>query len=106
MKRTTVLLDDALLVEVQQLARQRGTTLTALVDEALRTYVQKHRMPRRLSCIGVGRSEGQRSLRDGGDELELREGIDDVSGWSPRREVVSASGRRRDAGENATGSLG
>ncbi len=88
MKRTTILLDDALLLDAQHLARQRGTTFTALIDEAIRAYLQAHRAPRRLTCIGVGRGENlSRSLRDGGDEADLRAGIDRVGGWSPRRRV-------------------
>ena len=69
MKRTTILVDDALLIEARSLAQQRAMTFTALVNEALRAYVQTHRTPRHLSCIGVGRSERPtHSLHDGGDE--------------------------------------
>ena len=76
MKRTTILVDDALLIEARSLAQQRAMTFTALVNEALRAYVHTHRTPRHLSCIGVGRSERPTSsLRDGGDEAELRAGI-------------------------------
>lgn len=86
MKRTTVLLDDALLIEAQALAEQRSMTFTSLIGEAIRAYIQANRMPRRLSCIGIGRSDRSRdTLRDGRDEDELRAGIDPVEGWSPQR---------------------
>jgi hypothetical protein len=104
MKRTTILVDDALLIEARSLAQQRAMTFTALVNEALRAYVQTHRTPRHLSCIGVGRSERPtRSLRDGGDEAELRAGINRVEGWSPQR---GAAGRdAREAGPDEDGAL-
>jgi predicted transcriptional regulator len=85
-KRTTVLLDDALLIEAQALAEQRSMTFTSLISEAIRAYIQANRMPRQISCIGIGRSDRPRgTLRDGGDEAELRAGIDPVEGWSPQR---------------------
>lgn len=83
MKRTTVLLDDALLIEAQALAQQRSMTFTSLVSEAIQAYIQAKRTPRRISCIGIGHSERPRdSHRDGGDEDELRAGINLVEGWS------------------------
>lgn len=86
MKRTTVVLDDALLLEAQALAQQRSMTFTSLVSEAIRAYIQANRTPRRISCIGIGHSDRPRaSLRDGGDEDELRAGIDPVEGRSPQR---------------------
>src|SRR5579875_3841416 len=39
-KRTTIFVDDDLLVEAQHLAKRRGITFTALIDEALRAHVQ------------------------------------------------------------------
>jgi Bacterial antitoxin of type II TA system, VapB len=104
MKRTTILVDDALLIEARSLAQQRAMTFTALVNEALRAYVQTQRTPRHLSCIGVGRSERPtRSLRDGGDEAALRAGINRVEGWSPHRAVAGRD--EREAGLDEDGSL-
>lgn len=56
MKRTTVLADDELILDVKHLARQEGTTLTEIVQRALREYVERHRARRQLSFIGIGES--------------------------------------------------
>lgn len=39
--RTTIRLDDALLTEAKQLAVRRGTTFTALVEDALREQLSR-----------------------------------------------------------------
>ncbi len=41
--RTTVRLDDALLAELRELAARTGTTLTAVIEEALRESVARRR---------------------------------------------------------------
>ena len=56
--RTTLDLDDHLLKEAKQLAAERGTTLTALMEDALRIVVrrvekQKPRRRVRLPTFGV-----------------------------------------------------
>ena len=56
MKRTTILADEGLLLEAQQLAARRGITLTTLMQEALREYLKAHRPERQLSIIGIGSS--------------------------------------------------
>lgn len=87
MKRTTLLLDDHLLLEAQHLAQQRGTTFTALVDEALRDYLHRQRTPRRFSVIGLGCSKQPTSaMRGGWDEAELRAEVGS-NGWAPQRTV-------------------
>lgn len=86
MKRTTIFVDDDLLVEAQHLAKRRGITFTALIDEALRAQVQAQQTPRRFASLGVGHSARPTRMRDGGDEAELRAGIDRIDGWSPRQE--------------------
>lgn len=83
MRRTTVLLDDALFLEAQQAAKQRGTTFTALLDEALRAHLHTRRAQRCLSFVGMGRTEQPtHAMRDGWDEAELRAGIDHEGGRS------------------------
>ncbi len=85
MKRTTVLLDDELFLDAQRTARQRGTTFTALLDEALRTHLHTHRTPRRLSFVGLGRTEQPtQAMRDGWDETALHANIDREHGWVAR----------------------
>jgi hypothetical protein len=41
--RTTIRLDDRLLVEAKQLAAQTGRTLTAVIEDALREALARHR---------------------------------------------------------------
>jgi hypothetical protein len=87
MKRTTILADEGLLLEAQQLAARRGVTFTTLVQEALREYLKAHRPERQLSIIGIGSSgEPYPVDREGGwDEALLSKAIDPIEGWSPRR---------------------
>ncbi len=83
MKRTTILADEGLLIEAKHLADQQGQTFTALVQEALREYIQTHRPQRRLSFAGIGWS-GDPDLARRDEEILAAE-IDPVEGWSPRR---------------------
>jgi len=39
MKRTTILLDDELLLEVKHMAQLKGTTATDVIKEAVRAYI-------------------------------------------------------------------
>lgn len=87
MARTTILADDALLLEARQLASKRGITSTAVVREALRAYLDANRESRRPSFTGLGRSG--RSDVAGRDEELLAEACDRVEGWGkpiPRRD--------------------
>src|SRR2546421_12243549 len=85
MKRTTILVDEGLLVEARQLAAQQGMTFTTVVQEALREYVAAHRPQRRISFMGMGCSgQPPLDLRDGRDEEILAAEIDPIYGWAPR----------------------
>ena len=97
MKRTTILADEALLVEAKHLAAQEGKTFTAVVQDALRDYIQAHRTPRRISFAGMGRN-AEPWTADSLNE-ELIAGLDPIEGWSPRRrperpEAAADEGRR------------
>jgi hypothetical protein len=84
-KRTTILADDALLLEAQQLAAQSGTSFTKLVEAALREYIEIHRQPRHMEFIGMGRSgEPGFSVADGWEEeiLAAAAARDPIGGWS------------------------
>lgn len=89
MKRTTILADEGLLLEAQQLATQQGMTVTALIQDAIREYLAAHRPKRRLSIIGVGSSGEPYPLdREGGwDEAALAEAIDPIEGWTSHRKA-------------------
>ena len=85
MKRTTIFVDDDLLLEAQHIAKQRETTFTEVVQEALRAYVQANRAPRRISFIGIGHSgRPTQELQDGWDEAVLRAEVG-ANGWSHRQ---------------------
>jgi hypothetical protein len=89
MKRTTILIDEGLLLEALHLARRQGTTFTAVVHEALREYLTVHRAPRHLSFLGIGHS-GRPDLAKHDEEILAAE-ADAVSGWSPRRPESSST---------------
>lgn len=95
MKRTTILADEALLVEVKHLAEQEGRTLTAIVQEALRAYVRTHQPPRRLSVAGAGRSGQPQLARQ--EQVTLSDEITPLEGWSPKR--ANSAARAAAAGE-------
>lgn len=44
--KTTLVIDDALMARVQQEAVRRGTTISALVESALRRSLERPRQPR------------------------------------------------------------
>ena len=86
-KRTTILADEALLVEARQFAAQSGTSFTKVVETALREYLEMHRPPRHMEFIGMGRSgEPGLSVADGWDEeiLAAAAASDPIGGWSRR----------------------
>lgn len=79
MTRTTILLDDDLLLEVKQLARANGITATEVIREALKAYIGEQRRARPLSFAGVGKS-GRRSISKKAEEV-LRRKADRREGW-------------------------
>src|SRR5437868_15158112 len=84
MKRTTILVDEGLLLEARQLAAQQGMTFAAVVQEALRAYIAAHRPRRRISFLGMGCSGYPPvDLRGGRDEEILAAEIDPIYGWAP-----------------------
>lgn len=84
MRREIFELDDMLLIEIQQVAKQYGKTLDEAVGDALRQWVDTNRKPNRLPFIGMFDGPGTSA-----DQVELdrvlREGIDPYEGWSPDR---------------------
>lgn len=80
--RTTVRLPDDLLREAKKRAAERGTTLTALMEEALRETLARSREgavsqePVSLTTAGSGGTRPGVDLDDTGTLLELMEGGD------------------------------
>ncbi|MFN8524136.1 MAG: hypothetical protein U0821_13640 [Chloroflexota bacterium] len=93
MKRTTIIAEEALLYEARELANREGRTLTALVQDALRDYIDAHRKPRRYSIIGIGASDGPPVDWENLDEL-LAEAMDPVAGFVNDPPMEHPSGDR------------
>ena len=87
MKRTTIMVDEELLYDVQQLAQQQGASTSSVIREALVSYVtRQHELapPENplLGLVGLGGSGAVMDLSNGGDEELLMQGVDPVYGWS------------------------
>lgn len=82
MARTTILLDDVLLLEMKSIAQRKGTTVTAVIKEAVSEYVQKQ-PPRGLpSFTGKYASKGKGAGRIAENiEKILREKARKREGW-------------------------
>ncbi len=77
--RTTVRLDDQLLTAAKEHAARTGRTLTALLEDALRTFLalesrQKKRPPLQLPPFGDGGLQPGVDLDNTADLLDLMEG--------------------------------
>jgi len=81
--RTTIRLDDQLLKEAKQLAVRRGTSLTAIIEDALRETLSRQREagsrePVRLNTVnGNGLLPGV-DLDDSASLLDLLDSSDDL----------------------------
>ena len=82
--RTTIRLDDQLLTEAKRLAAEKGTTLTAIIEDSLRERLARRVTPRRRAKFrfptfkGDGLQPGV-DLDDSAsllDRMEERDGID------------------------------
>jgi hypothetical protein len=83
MKRTTVMIEEETLLELNQLAGERSTSASQLVREALAEYVLAARSEQRSirplpSFIGIG--EGPTDLSERAEEL-LAQNTDLERGW-------------------------
>ena len=79
--RTTIRFDDQLLAQAKKLAAERGTTLTALLEDALRETLARrkpsHRRSKvRLTTFGGGGVQPRVNLDDTASLLERMEGLD------------------------------
>jgi hypothetical protein len=82
--RTTVRLDDQLLTKAKRLAAERGTTLTAIIEDSLRETFARRATPRRRSKFRFptfrgGGLQPHVDLDDTAsllDRMEERDGID------------------------------
>jgi hypothetical protein len=91
MKRTTVMLEEELLYELQRIARQEEKAFAAVVREALAAYVTTRPVedwPENplLAIVGLGESDEFTDMSNGADEEILRAEIHPLYGWSSTRE--------------------
>jgi len=73
-KRTTVLLDTALLDRLDRAARRTGVTKTAVIAAALEAWLTEHDAAPDLPFVAVGRSGHGRLSVDGRSMLRRRGG--------------------------------
>ena len=86
MKRTTIMVDEELLYDLQEIARRQGESMSSVIREALATYVVERQAMapaenRLLGLIGLGSSAEAMDLADGVDEALLEQGVQPIHGW-------------------------
>ncbi len=87
MKRTTIMVEEELLYDLQQVAQQQGTSMASVIREALATYVvEQHKLAQPdnplLRLAGLGASAEMTDMSDGKDEEALQTAVDPIYGWS------------------------
>ena len=87
MKRTTIMVDEALIFELSQIAKQQNKSTSGVIREALAQYVTtQHQVnpPENplLGLLGLGESDEPTDISDGQDEEMLRDGLNASFGWS------------------------
>lgn len=80
--RTTIRLDDHLISEVKKLANERGQTMTAVIEEALRQMLAQRKLvnskpPIKLITVSGNGLQPGVDLDDSAALLELMERFDD-----------------------------
>lgn len=88
MRRTTILLDPAVLTDLEDLARRTGRPTAHVIREAMERYIAQERSTEgRIlpDFVGIGRGKGDVAHRD--EEILRRE--------LPEAVAVSRRGRRR-----------
>ncbi len=87
MKRTTIMVEEELLYDLQQMAKQQNKSTASIIREALALYVVEQQVENPvanplLTLAGLGASATVTDVADGGDEAMLAAGVDGVVGWS------------------------
>lgn len=77
MARTTIVIDDSVLLEIKGIARAQKRTLKEVVSEALEQYAGRQSLP---SFTAIGASRGRRGIARDAEEI-LRSDIDRADGW-------------------------
>ena len=87
MKRTTIMVEEELIYELKQMAKEQNKSTSNIIREALALYVaEQHRIapPKNplLGLMGIGESIEPTDVSDGQDEEMLRQAVDPLYGWS------------------------
>ncbi len=68
MKRTTILAEEDLLLELKHRAKREGRTVSELIREILSDYLRRDEKKRILSFVGVGKS-GRNDISEKSEEI-------------------------------------
>lgn len=87
MKRTTIMIEEELILELKQLAKAQNKSTANVIREALASYVaEQHQVTPPpnplLGLVALGASATPTDVSDGQDEEMLAQGVDPVTGWS------------------------
>jgi len=80
MKRTTVLADEGLLLELKLQARREERSVSDLVRDALQEYLRTHRTSVKRLSFRNGGTSGETDVAERAEEILARE-IKRESGW-------------------------
>lgn len=71
MRRTSILLDPAILAELERLARRDGRPTSQVIREALDAYVERRRGEERVlpGFVGIGRGPGADGASEAAEEI-------------------------------------
>lgn len=80
MKRTTIVADEGLLLEIKQLAEQQNESISEVIQAALGEYVRRRRPAKRgtISFVAAGRS----------GHAEVSERVEEILESDARRHAV------------------
>lgn len=86
-KKTTLLLDEALLDQIKSRAVSQGTSASRVVAEALQEYLVKREAPRRSVKLTTFRGDGWVAPVDMNDTSAVMEHLDEVDNlpWDQTR---------------------
>lgn len=68
MKRTSIVANESLLLELKHKAKREGRTVAELIREALNDYLRKGKEKRTFSFVGAGRS-GRKDISEKSEEI-------------------------------------
>jgi predicted transcriptional regulator len=83
MKRTTIVADDDLLRGMHHLAQRRGTTFTAVLQDAMRAYLDAQKPSTIEALAGIATSGKPVDYSDGRDEEILKAAVHPIYGLAP-----------------------